>query len=41
MHDLPFDIDEIADGISSLEAMASTAAAQHAALMAEVQPGLD
>lgn len=38
---LCFDIDEISDGISSLEAMASTPAAQHAAVMAEVQQVLD
>lgn len=41
MHYLTFDIDEIADGISSLEAMASTQAAQHAAVMSEVQLVLD
>jgi hypothetical protein len=38
---LSFDIDAIADGISTLEAMASTPTAQHAAVMAEVQQALD
>lgn len=34
---LTFDLIEVDDGVSSLEAMASTAAAQHASVMAEVQ----
>lgn len=38
---LTFDVAEVDDGTSSLEAMASTAAAQHAAVMAEVQQVLD
>ena len=41
MRYLTFDIDEIADGVSSLEAMASTSAAHHAAVMTEVQQVLD
>lgn len=38
---LTFDLAEVDDGVSSLEAMASTAAEQHAAVMAEVQHVLD
>lgn len=38
---LTFDLTEVDDGVSSLEAMASTAAEQHAAVMAEVQQVLD
>jgi hypothetical protein len=38
---LSFDVVEVDDGISSLEAMASTAAGQHAAVMAEVRRVLD
>jgi hypothetical protein len=38
---LTFDLAEVDDGVSSLEAMASTAAAQHAAVMAEVQQVMD
>ena len=38
---LTFDLDEVADGVSALEAMASTVAAQHPAVMAEVQQVLD
>ena len=38
---LTFDLAEVDDGVSSLEAMASTAAGQHAAVMAEVQQVLD
>lgn len=34
---LTFALDEVDDGVSTLEAMASTRAAQHAAVMAEVQ----
>jgi hypothetical protein len=38
---LRFDIEEIGDGISTLEAMACTPAAQHAAVVAEAQHLLD
>jgi hypothetical protein len=38
---LTFDVEEVDDGVSSLEAMASTAADQHAEVMAEVQQVLD
>lgn len=38
---LTFDLTEVDDGVSSLEAMASTAVEQHAAVMAEVQRVLD
>jgi hypothetical protein len=38
---LTFEIEEIDDGVSTLEAMASTAADQHASVMAEVQQVLD
>jgi len=38
---LSFDMAEVAEGISTLEAMASTASEQHAAVMAEVQQVLD
>ena len=38
---LTFALDEVDDGIATLEAMASTTAAQHAAVMAEVQRVLD
>ncbi len=38
---LSFARDEVDDGVATLEAMASTAAAQHAAVMAEVQQVLD
>ena len=38
---LTFDVAEVDDGVSSLEAMASTATAHHAAVMAEVQQVLD
>ncbi len=41
MNYLSFDLDEVADGVCSLEAMASTSAAQHPAAMAEVQTVLD
>ncbi|MDZ7589661.1 MAG: hypothetical protein U5L05_03015 [Rubrivivax sp.] len=37
MHFLTFDVAELDDGVSSLEALASTATAQHAAVIAEVQ----
>ena len=38
---LTFALDEVDDGVSTLEAMASTKAAQHSAVMAEVQQVLD
>ncbi|MBU6257294.1 MAG: hypothetical protein KGL18_03045 [Burkholderiales bacterium] len=38
---LIFDIDEVAEGIATLEATASTPAGRHAAVMAEVQQVLD
>ena len=38
---LTFDLNEVADGVASLEAMASTRLEQHAAVMAEVQQVLD
>jgi len=38
---LTFEVDEVEDGVSSLEAMASTTLKQHAAVMAEVQQVLD
>ena len=38
---LSFDLAEVDDGVSSLEAMASTGSEQHAAVMAEVQQVLD
>ena len=38
---LTFDVAEVDDGVSSLEAMASTAAGEHASVMAEVQQVLD
>lgn len=38
---LTFEVDEVEDGVSSLEAMASTTLRQHAAVMAEVQQVLD
>jgi hypothetical protein len=41
MNFLSFDLTEVDDGVSSLEAMASTALEQHAAVMAEVQQVLD
>ena len=41
MEFLTFDVAEVDDGVSSLEAMASSATAQHAAVMAEVQQVLD
>lgn len=41
MHYLSFDLSDGADGVLTLEAMASTAAAQHAAVMAEAQSLLD
>jgi hypothetical protein len=41
MHYLTFDVEEIDDSISTLEAMASTPAKQHAAVLAEVQRVLD
>ena len=41
MHYLNFDLAEVADGVCALEAMASTTAAQHPAVMAEVRQVLD
>jgi hypothetical protein len=41
MHYLAFDLSDNDDGFSTLEALASTTAAQHAAVMAEVQQVLD
>jgi hypothetical protein len=41
MHYLTFEHSEGAEGVTTLEAMASTAAGQHAAVMAEVQQVLD
>jgi hypothetical protein len=41
MHYLTFDISEGDDGVTALEAMASTSAAQHAAVLAEAQQALD
>jgi len=38
---LTFALDDVDDGVATLEAMASTRAAQHAAVMAEVQQVLD
>ena len=38
---LTFDVQEVEGGVSTLEAMASTAADQHAGVMAEVQQVLD
>ena len=38
---LTFALDEVDGGVATLEAMASTRAAQHAAVMAEVQQVLD
>jgi hypothetical protein len=41
MHYLSFDISEGDDGVTTLEALASTPVAQHDAVMAEVQQVLD
>lgn len=41
MHYLTFEFSEGADGVTTLEAMASTAAAHHAAAMAEAMQVLD
>lgn len=41
MEYLTFDLVEVAEGVFALEAMASTAAEQHVAVMAEVQEVLD
>lgn len=41
MRYLSFDLGEAGEGITTLEAMASTEAAQHPAVMAEVQQVLD
>jgi hypothetical protein len=41
LHYLSFDLQEDADGVFTLEAMASTGAAQHPAVMAEVRRVLD
>ena len=37
MHYLVFDISDAGEGLTTIEAMASTAAAEHAAVMAEAQ----
>jgi hypothetical protein len=41
MHYLSFELGEGTDGVATLEAMASTSAEHHAAVMAEVQQVLD
>lgn len=41
MHYLTFDLSEDAEGVATLEAMASTAVEQHAAVMTEVRQVLD
>ena len=41
MHYLSFDLSDNDEGVTTLEALASTPAAQHAAVMAEVQQVLD
>jgi hypothetical protein len=41
MHYLTFDVSEGDDSVTTLEALASTTAEQHAAVMAEVQQVLD
>ena len=41
MHYLTFDLSDNADGVTTLEAMASTAGEQHAAAWAETQQVLD
>lgn len=41
MHYLTFDLSDNDEGVTTLEALASTAAEQHAAVMAEVQQVLD
>ncbi|MGY4830449.1 hypothetical protein ACVNIS_17900 [Sphaerotilaceae bacterium SBD11-9] len=41
MHYLNFDVSDNTEGVSTLEAMASTRAEQHAQVMAEVQQVLD
>jgi hypothetical protein len=41
MNYLSFDLSDNAEGLTTLEAMASTPAAQHAAVMAEAQQVLD
>jgi hypothetical protein len=41
MNFLTFQVDEVYEGVCSLEAMASTAVGQHAAVMVEVQKVLD
>ncbi|MCR5883797.1 hypothetical protein LRS03_13385 [Rhizobacter sp. J219] len=41
MHYLTFDLSDNDDGVTTLEALASTPAAQHAAVLAEVQQVLD
>lgn len=41
MHYLTFDLSDNDDGVTTLEALASTPAAQHEAVMAEVQQVLD
>nr|WP_316641668.1 hypothetical protein [uncultured Roseateles sp.] len=41
MHYLSFDLSEDTEGVTTLEALASTSAEQHGAVMAEVQQVLD
>jgi hypothetical protein len=41
MHYLNFEFAEVGDGVTALEAMASTQADRHAAVMAEVQQVMD
>lgn len=41
LHYLSFELSEDTEGVTTLEAMASTSAAQHAAVMDEVQQVLD
>jgi hypothetical protein len=41
MHYLSFDLSENTEGVTTLDAMASTSAEQHAAVMAEAQQVLD
>lgn len=41
MHYLSFDLSDDTEGVTTLEALASTSAEQHAAVMAEVQQVLD
>jgi hypothetical protein len=41
VHYLSFDLSDNDDGVTTIEALASTTAAQHAAVMAEVQQVMD